>query len=391
MQGITLSVVLPVYNEEANIERLYSELKQSVEALALTYELIFVDDGSSDLSFLRLRAIAEADSTVAVLQFRRNFGQTAALSAGIEWSHGDIIVLMDADMQNDPADIARLLAKIEEGYDVVSGWRKHRRDAFITRTLPSKMANGLISKVSGVPLHDYGCTLKAYRREVLETVHLYGEMHRFIPIYASWAGGRITEIPVNHRARKFGKSKYGLRRIMRVPLDLITVKFLGTYSTKPLYLFGIVGLLFFFAAILSEAWAIFQRFTPPYVHLNNNPLTTMGGLLAVLAVQIVLMGLLAELIMRTYYESQHKPTYLIRNIAADGACLPAAVSPHRMRARHFPLHAIDDGEVAVGMSEGMLRASSSGNYAPTVQDSQQVVANRVAKARLQARNGYPSS
>jgi glycosyltransferase involved in cell wall biosynthesis len=359
-----MSVVLPVYNEEENIGHLYSELKQAVDAIGVTYEIVFVDDGSSDSSFQCLQKIAEEDSTVAVLQFRRNFGQTAALSAGIEWSVGDIIVLMDADLQNDPSDIARLLAKLDEGYDVVSGWRKHRKDAFITRTLPSKVANGLISRVSGVHLHDYGCTLKAYRRDVLESVHLYGEMHRFIPIYASWSGGRISEIAVNHRPRQFGKSKYGLRRIMRVPLDLITVKFLGTYSTKPLYMFGIVGLVLFLAAIASEVLALAQKFFPPNVHLNNNPLTTMGGLLAVLAIQIVLMGLLAELIMRTYYESQQKPTYLIRAIAADGVCMPTSASPHKARARQHLDRYFDASGAARGTLEDALRVSGRGTGAP---------------------------
>lgn len=360
MHGITMSVVLPVYNEEENIGRLYTELKQAIDEIGVTYEIVFVDDGSSDSSFLRLQKIAEVDPTVAVLQFRRNFGQTAALAAGIEWSAGDIIVLMDADLQNDPSDIARLLAKLDEGYDVVSGWRKHRKDAFITRTLPSKIANGMISRVSGVHLHDYGCTLKAYRREVLESVHLYGEMHRFIPIYASWSGGHIAEIVVNHRARQFGKSKYGLRRIMRVPLDLITVKFLGTYSTKPLYMFGIVGLALFLAAIACEILAVAQKILPPYVHLNNNPLMTMGGLLAVLAIQIVLMGLLAELIMRTYYESQQKPTYLVRTIAADGVCMPTSASPHRIRARQQSDRYFDASNGARGHLEDALQISANG-------------------------------
>lgn len=315
MSEIEISVVLPVFNEEQNIGLVYQELHVALDALGRSYEIIFVDDGSADGSYQALRTLAASDPTVAVIRLRRNFGQTAALSAGIERSAGSIIVLMDADLQNDPSDIKLLLAKLDEGYDVVSGWRKHRKDKWVTRTLPSKVANGLISRVTGVHLHDYGCTLKAYRREVIEHVRLYGEMHRFIPVYASWAGGRITEIPVNHRARKYGKSKYGLRRIMRVPLDLVTVKFLGTYSTKPLYMFGLVGLFLLLAAVGSEAVAMVQRFVPPYVHLNNNPLLLLGAVLVVLAIQIVMMGLLAELIMRTYYESQGKPTYIIRSVA----------------------------------------------------------------------------
>jgi hypothetical protein len=278
-----------------------------------------VDDGSSDASAPRLRVLAEGDPTVTVIRLRRNYGQTAALSAGIDHSQGEIIVLMDADLQNDPADIGRLLDVLDEGYDVVSGWRADRQDTFITRTLPSKAANALISRVTGVHLHDYGCTLKAYRREVLASVRLYGEMHRFIPAYASWNGARITEIPVHHRARRFGKSKYGLTRILRVLLDLTTVKFLGTYSTKPHYVFGFIGMLLGLVSIGCEAVAGFQALTPPYVRMHNNPLTLLGAICLVLAVQIILMGLLAELIMRTYHESQGKTTYLVRSLTTTPA------------------------------------------------------------------------
>jgi glycosyltransferase involved in cell wall biosynthesis len=318
MTGVEISVILPVFNEEKNVTLVYQELRAALEALGRSYEIIFVDDGSSDGSYRVLCALAVDDPAVAVIRLRRNYGQTAALSAGIERCAGSIVILMDADLQNDPRDIGRLLAKLDEGYDVVSGWRKQRKDKWLTRTLPSRVANGLISRVTGVRLHDYGCTLKAYRRDVLVHVRLYGEMHRFIPVYATWAGARVTEIPVNHRARKYGKSKYGLRRIMRVPLDLVTVKFLGTYSTKPLYLFGLVGLFLLLGAIGAEAVAVAQRFLPPFVRLHNNPLLLLGAVLAVLAIQIVMMGLLAELIMRTYYESQGKPTYTIRSIALRG-------------------------------------------------------------------------
>ncbi|HEX8997558.1 MAG TPA: glycosyltransferase family 2 protein [Ktedonobacterales bacterium] len=313
MATIDISVVLPVFNEEGNIPRVHEELKAALTALGRTFEIIYVDDGSADASYKQLAQIAETDPTVIVLRFRRNFGQTAAITAGIDYSTGDIIIPMDADLQNDPADIGRMVAKIDEGYDVVSGWRKHRQDAF-KRRLPSMVANGLISQVTGVHLHDYGCTLKAYRREVLVPVRLYGEMHRFIPVHAHWSGARIVEMPVNHRARQIGQSKYNLTRAFRVVLDLLTVKFLGSYSTKPLYAFGYVGMLMMAAAFLTEIIALIQRTVPPHVHLNNNPLTLLGAILLVLSIQVILMGLLAELIMRTYYESQAKPTYLIRSI-----------------------------------------------------------------------------
>jgi glycosyltransferase involved in cell wall biosynthesis len=316
MQTPDISIVLPVYNEERNIPLLHGELKAALEQLPRTYQIIYVDDGSRDRSFETLSRIAAQDPTVVVIRLRRNYGQTAALSAGIDHSAGNILILMDADLQNDPADIGRLLAKLDEGYDVVSGWRKKRRDAFFTRKLPSRIANGLISRVTGVRLHDYGCTLKAYRREVIEDVHFYGEMHRFIPVFASWNGAQITELPVHHRKRKYGRSKYGLARTMRVILDLLLIKFLGSYATKPHYAFGYVGMLLMFASFAAEAAAIGQRLLPPYVRMHNNPLTLLGAVLLVLAIQVVMMGLIAELIMRTYYESQDKRTYLIRTILA---------------------------------------------------------------------------
>ncbi|HUY79344.1 MAG TPA: glycosyltransferase, partial [Ktedonobacterales bacterium] len=312
--ALDLSIVIPVYNEEDNIRLMHHQLKDALDELKLTYEIFYIDDGSRDASFPRLSDIADTDPTVTIIRFRRNFGQTAAMSAGISHSQGDIIVLMDADMQNDPADIRLLLEKLDEGYDCVSGWRAHRRDPFLSRKLPSRIANGVISQVTGVKLHDYGCTLKAYRREVLENVRLYGEMHRFIPVYASWSGARIAEVPVNHRARQFGKSKYGISRTIRVVLDLLTVKFLGSYSTKPLYAFGYVGFVLGALAALSEVIALGQRILPPYVRIHDNPLMILGAILFVLGIQIVMMGLLAELIMRTYYESQNKPTYIVHSV-----------------------------------------------------------------------------
>jgi glycosyltransferase involved in cell wall biosynthesis len=329
MPAAEISVILPVYNEQDNIPLLHAQLKQALDALSRSYEIVYVDDGSKDASFLRLSYIASHDPTVTVIRFRRNFGQTAAMAAGLDQSQGSIVILMDADLQNDPADIARLLEKIDEGYDVVSGWRKNRKDAFINRKLPSMLANRLISKVTGVHLHDYGCSLKAYRREVLENVRLYGEMHRFIPAYASWNGALITEIPVNHHARKYGKSKYGIGRTIRVLLDLITVKFLGTYTTKPIYAFGFISIIFGLASVASLGVTVAQALTPPYVRIHNNPLTLLSAILLVVAIQVILMGLLAELIMRTYYESQGKVPYRIRSIVTAAS---AAARTHRPTA-----------------------------------------------------------
>src|SRR5690242_14661533 len=348
MQPVDLSVVLPVYNEQDNIPILHAELKQALEEIGRGYEIIYVDDGSSDASFPRLSSIAAHDATVTVLRFRRNFGQTAALAAGIDRSRGEIIVLMDADLQNAPCDIGRLLEKIDAGYDVVSGWRTERKDTYLRRRLPSKVANALISKVTGVRLHDYGCTLKAYRREVLQPMRLYGEMHRFLPAYASWNGALITEIPVNHRARRFGVSKYGLSRTFRVLLDLLTVKFLGSYSTKPLYAFGFVGMLLSLASFVSVALSVAQAVLPPYVKMHNNPLTLLSAILFVVAIQVILMGLLAELIMRTYYESQGKTTYHIRTIIT--AAPAASEQPRRQGARESVregIHVVGGGASAL--------------------------------------------
>jgi glycosyltransferase involved in cell wall biosynthesis len=335
-----ISVVLPVYNEEENIPFLHKQLKTALDGLGRSYEIIYVDDGSTDASYAGLSSIALNDATVTVIRLRRNYGQTSAISAGLDRSSGDVIVLMDADLQNDPADIGRLLAKIEEGFDVVSGWRRNRKDARFRRRLPSQIANGLISRMTGVHLHDYGCTLKAYRREVLAHVRLYGEMHRFIPAYASWSGAAITEIPVNHRARQFGKSKYGLSRTVRVLLDMLTVKFLGSYATKPLYAFGFVGALIGMASAASILFALLQAFTAPYVRLHNNPLTLLAAILFVVAVQVIMMGLLAELVMRTYYESQSKPTYVIRSAVTNDVFADVAV---REPARSLAVAEVEAG------------------------------------------------
>ena len=313
-----ISVVVPIFDEEDNVGELHRRLSEALESLGRPYEILYVDDGSRDRSFERLCALAEDDPHAQLVQFRRNFGQTAALQAGIEHSRGDILVFLDGDLQNDPGDIGLLLAKLDEGYDVVSGWRRDRRDPWLSRRLPSLIANALISRVTGVVLKDYGCTLKAYRREVIEDVKLYGEMHRFIPALVSWSGAKVTEVPVRHERRRFGKSKYGISRTLRVLLDLITVKFLGSYSTKPLYVFGMAGLIFWLLAVLSGAIVIVERLLPPYPQAHNNPLLLLAVFLGTLGVQSIMLGLLAELMIRTYHESQAKPTYVIRQVIAGG-------------------------------------------------------------------------
>jgi glycosyltransferase involved in cell wall biosynthesis len=320
---VDVSVIVPVFNEEENIPLLHKELQTALNALDIPFEIVFVDDGSSDASFERLLTVAGADPHVRIVRLRRNFGQTAALQAGIEHSRGDTLVFMDGDLQNDPADIGRLLAKLDEGYDLVSGWREHRKDSR-SRVITSRVANALISRVVGVPLKDYGCTLKAYRREVLQDVKLYGEMHRFIPAYASAAGASVTEISVTHHPRRFGRSKYGFSRTPRVLLDLLTVKFLGSYGTKPLYLFGFIGFVFWLLAVLFGIVVIVQKLLPPYVYAHRNPLLLLAVFLATLGLQFIGMGLLAELIIRTYHESQGKPTYVVRQVV-EGAASPELV------------------------------------------------------------------
>jgi glycosyltransferase involved in cell wall biosynthesis len=309
---VNLSLIIPVYNEEENLPLLYHAVLQALTPLKNTWEVIFVDDGSKDGSFDVLRSLVETDPEhVRVLSFRRNFGQTAAIAAGLDHACGEIIVLLDADMQNDPADIPILLAKLDEGYDLVSGWRKDRKDNRLTRTIPSNLANGLISWTTGVHLHDYGCTLKAYRRDALEGFRLYGEMHRFIPVFAHAVGARITELPVRHHPRKFGKAKYGLERTVKVLLDLFTVKFLLSYSSKPIYLFGGAGFFLMFAGAADLLFLLVRRTffgTPVF----TSPLLQIGVMFFIMGFQSILMGLIAELLARTYHESQQKPTYTIR-------------------------------------------------------------------------------
>ena len=309
-----LSLVIPVYNEEENLPLLMEAVCASLQPLNRDWEVIFVDDGSTDRSVNVLNRLVDANPEHArAVIFRRNFGQTAAIAAGIDHARGGIIVLLDADLQNDPADIPMLLDKLDEGYDLVSGWRKDRQDNKLTRTLPSNIANGLISRVTGVHLHDYGCTLKAYRHDALEGFRLYGEMHRFIPVFAHSIGAKITELPVHHHARKFGKAKYGLERTIKVILDLFTVKFLLDYSHKPMRLFGGAGItLMFFSFIMLLA--LFIRKLMEGVPVLTSPIFSLGVMFFILGFQSILMGLIAELLARTYHESQKKPTYTIRQI-----------------------------------------------------------------------------
>jgi len=306
-----ISLVIPCYNEEESVDELVTEVIQVIEKYKLDAEVILVDDGSKDRTWDKLVPHAQRDPRLRLIRFRRNFGQTAAMVAGMDYARGEVIIPLDADLQNDPNSIPDLMAKIDEGFDVASGWRKNRQDKALSRKLPSVIANALISRVSGVHLHDYGCTLKAYRREVLDPVALYGEMHRFIPIYASWAGAKVTEVAVGHRARKYGTSKYGIGRTFKVVLDLLVVKFLGTYGTKPIYFFGFLGFVLCAFGMLAESRAIYDKFVHE-VWIHKNPFLVIGIFLFSLGVQSFFLGLLAEIGIRTYHESQHRPIYFIK-------------------------------------------------------------------------------
>ena len=306
-------MIIPVLNEEENIENLYQELIDALKDLDQKFEIIFIDDGSTDQSFEILSKLHKDDSRVVVISFRRNFGQTSAMSAGFDHARGDIIITLDADLQNDPKDIPKLLEKLDEGHDLVNGWRFKRKDPFFSRRLPSIIANKIISIVTGVKLHDYGCTLRAFRKEITENIKLYGEMHRFIPAIASGIGGSIAEIKVNHRSRIYGKSNYGISRTIRVILDLITVKFLLGYATRPIQIFGLLG---FISGIIGLGMALYltiqkQFFGTP---LANRPLLLLAILLIFIGLQFVTLGLLAELQSRTYHEAQNKSTYFVRKI-----------------------------------------------------------------------------
>lgn len=308
-----LSIIVPVYNEVDNVPELHAQVKGTMESLAVTYEILYVDDGSRDGTFTRLAEVTGLDPHVRLIQFRRNFGQTAAIAAGIDHARGAIVMLMDGDLQNDPADIPLFLQGIDEGYDVVSGWRKDRHDAFLSRKVPSVVANWLIARVTGVRLHDFGCTMKAYRQEVVTEINLYGEMHRFIPAFAYHVGADVKEIAVNHRPRTRGQSKYGIGRTFRVFLDLLVVKFLGSYSTKPIYVFGGLGVGSVGIALLIILGLLISKIVR-HSYLIQSPLLLLSVALTIIGVQLLLMGLLAELVMRTYHESQGKPIYHIRRI-----------------------------------------------------------------------------
>lgn len=313
-----VSIIVPIYNERENLETFVRVLFQALEPTGENFEVLFVDDGSTDGSSEYLETLPEQDPRIKLIVFRRNFGQTAAMTAGFDHASGSILIPIDADMQNDPRDIPSVLSKLREGYDVVSCWRRSRRDPWLSRRLPSKMANRLISFISGVRLHDYGCTLKGYRREVVEHIRLYGEMHRFIPVYASWAGARVAEIPVSHSPRVAGTSKYGLGRTFKVVLDLITVKMLGSYSTKPMYFFGGIGMISCGAGFLCAVLTLLEKYYSG-VKAHNNPLLLLAVFLFIIGIQFILMGLVAELVIRTYFESQNKVPYIVRHVRRNKA------------------------------------------------------------------------
>jgi len=321
-----VSIVVPVFNEEESLPHLQERLVQALDALGRSWEIVYVDDGSKDGSLAILRRFAHTDRRVKVVAFRRNFGQTAAMDAGFRHARGDVLIPMDADLQNDPADISRLLAKMEEGYDVVSGWRRDRKDKYLTRILPSRIANRLISKITGVHLHDYGCTLTAYRREIMKDVHLYGEMHRFIPVWANAAGARIVERVVNHRPRIHGKSKYGLWRTVKVVLDLMTVTFLTKYNTRPMYIFGGTGFVLSVLSAISVLVMAVSGIATGDLRWNS-PWPILAALFGVLAIQSVLLGLMMEMLMRTYYESQGKGPYAIRRVVNGRRHIPLSAAP----------------------------------------------------------------
>ncbi|MBN2198745.1 MAG: glycosyltransferase family 2 protein [Candidatus Aminicenantes bacterium] len=308
-----LSLVIPVFNEEKNLEPLYKELRRVCDGLSSGCEILFIDDGSRDGSFAALAALQKKDRRVKVLRLRKNFGQTAALSAGFDYARGDVIVTLDADLQNDPRDIPRLLDKMAEGYDIVNGWRRKRKDKFLTRRLPSNVANWLIARITGIKLHDFGCTLKAFRSEVAKSIKLYGELHRFIPAIASNIGVHIAEIEVHHRPRIHGQSKYGIFRFVKVILDMVLLRFLMSYSTRPLQIFGLVGLISGLAGAVLLAVMTYQRLFQQ-VGLGNRPLLLGAILLVVLGVQLITLGLLAEIQVRSYHEASGKPIYFIREV-----------------------------------------------------------------------------
>lgn len=305
-----LSVVVPIYNESKSIPTLFEKLEAAVGQY--DYEIIAVNDGSRDDSFAQLRKVCQGNHRVKAVNFKRNFGQTSAINAGIQYASGEIIVLIDSDLENDPNDIPKLIDRLDEGYDVVSGWRQNRwTNEVLTRKLPSMMANKLISNISGVHLHDYGCTLKAYRREVIKDVALYGQMHRFIPVYCTWQGGKVTEMPVNYQPRQFGKSNYGIFRTYKVLLDLVLIKFLDKYMQRPIHFFGGAGILSFLVALVAVVLAVYFKLSGQKDFVET-PLPTIASMFSIVGIQMILMGVIAEILIRTYYESQHKMPYTVK-------------------------------------------------------------------------------
>ena len=328
---VELSVVIPIRDEAESLEDLHRELSATLDAWARTYEIIFIDDGSVDRSFEILSRLQAADPQVRVIRFRRNFGQTAAFAAGFEYARGRFIVTSDGDLQNDPRDIPTMVEELERGADVVCGWRKDRKDAFLSRRLPSMTANALISLVTGVRLHDYGCSLKAFNADIVKGMRLYGEMHRFLPAMASEHTSRITERIVNHRPRKYGRSKYGIGRTIRVVLDLLTVKFLVSYATRPLHVFGMLGGAMAFLGLLISGWLAYWRLFGG-MSLANRPLLLLGIVLIFTGVQLVTVGLLAEMLARTYHESQNKPTYSVEQILqSEIPAIARDAAPQKLR------------------------------------------------------------
>jgi len=310
---IDLSIVIPIYNEKQSIDSLYKDLKSVLPELGKSYEVILIDDGSMDGTYDELLKAHQKNKAYKIIKFRRNFGQTAAMKAGFDYSHGDIIITLDADLQNNPKDIPKILKKMDEGYDIVSGWRKNRKDKMISRKIPSIIANKIISILFGVHLHDYGCTLKAYKKEIIKNIELYGEMHRYIPAIASGVGAKVTEVPVGHHSRKFGKTKYGISRTMRVILDIITIKFLLTYSKKPMQIFGLLGIFTgAIGSVLTTYLIILRLFFNQ--GLANRPLFILAIFMILAGIQLITMGLLGELMMRTYHESSNKDIYIIKEI-----------------------------------------------------------------------------
>ncbi len=330
---LDISVVVPVYNEEESLPHLVSELHAALRPLGRSYELVLVDDGSRDSSFALLERMADSDPALNILQFRRNFGQTAAMQAGIDAARGRRIVTMDADLQNDPADIPKLLAKLDEGYDLVAGWRKDRKDPFLSRRLPSILANKLIAAATKVKLHDNGCTLRAMTSEVAKDLRLYGEMHRFIAAVATWVGARIVEVPVNHRARRYGHSKYGIGRTLRVVLDLITVRFIQSYLTRPMQVFGLAGLASLGLGTLTCAWLALEKLAF-HASLSDRPLLLLGVLLIVVGLQLLSLGLVADVVSRTYHESQNKRPYYVRTHRVGAGATGPVAAPLPSPAQH---------------------------------------------------------